>query len=718
MPKNREQYFAAKEGTETASIVLQKANKWFHTLDVNGYLDKLKEAWAAYHGAYYTDIGSGHRLTFSGEQGELVNLPVNHYRNICRHTLNMVTANRPAMQARATNTDYKSLVQTKLANGLLDYYMREKRLEDYLIKAIEFAIVFGTGYVKMEWNSTTGEIHDYVEPIASRVTKTRMSTRMLTDDDTGEEYEDQYEEEYEEDEMDEEGNPVYDEEGYPIYEGDIEFSTISPFDVVFDSTKEDTSKQEWVLIRSFKNRFDLAAKYPEYEDEILIQETKDQKERYDFNGAFYDESDDIAVYEFFHKRTESMPDGRYMLFIESHDVLMDTVMPYRDLPIYRVAPADILGTPYGYTDMFDLLPIQDAVNSLYSAVLSNHNAFAVQNVLMPRGADINPQSLAGGLNVIEYNAQVGEPKPFNLTSTPAEVFNFMGVLEKSMETVSGVSSVTRGNPEASLKSGNALALIQSNSLQFISGLQHSYIKLIEDVGTGVVNMLRDFASVPRVAMIVGEANRTFMEEFTGDDLSQINRVVVDVGNPLAKTTAGRVQMAEQMLQMNLIKTPEQYISVINHGKLESMTDSIDRQLLLVKSENERLIAGEPVSVIAIEPHSLHIKEHRDVLSDPALKEDPELVQKVLDHIMDHIAALQTTSPDLLMHIGEQPLAPPGGTPANQPGPQINQGDPGMAPDMMQPPPAGPSPNMTLPQPANPPTPFEGQPTDPNEMLPS
>lgn len=699
MPKNREEYFASKDGKDTARIVLQKAHKWFYTLDVNGYLDKLKEAWSAYHGAYYTDIGSGHRLTFSGEQGELVNLPVNHYRNICRHILNMVTANRPAMQARATNTDYKSLVQTKLANGLLDYYMREKRLEDYLMRAVEHAIVFGSGYVKMEWDATSGEVHDYIEP----------TLRMRMNEETGEE----------EPELDEDGNEIEDEEGYPIYEGDIEFSTISPFDIVFDSTKEDNAKHDWVLIRSFTNRFDLAAKYPEYEEEILRQETKDQKERYDFNGANYDETDDIAVYEFFHKRTDAMPDGRYMLFVEGDNVLMDAPMPYRNLPVYRIVPGEILGTPYGYTDTFDLLPIQDALNSLYSTILTNQNAFGVQNILVPRGTDINPSQYAGGLNILEYNQQVGKPEPLNLTNTPPEVFNFIQVLEQAMETVSGVSSVTRGNPEASLKSGTALALVQSMSLQFISGLQHSYVKLIEDVGTGLINMLRDFASVPRVALIVGESNRTYMKEFTGDDLSQINRVVVDVGNPLAKTTAGRVQMAEQMLQMNLIKTPEQYISVINSGKLETMTDGIDRQLLLIKAENEKLVAGEEVHAVDIEPHSLHIKEHRDVLADPDLKNDPDLVGRVLSHIQQHIDALRSADPDLLMHIGEQPLSPPGGSPANQPSPEqlVNQGEPGMAPDMMQQLPIGPNPNDILPNMPNPPQPFEALPVEAQEMLP-
>lgn len=678
MAKTQEEYFASKEAQDTARIVLTKADRWFHSLDVNGYLDKLKEAWSSYHGAYYTDVGSGHRITFSGEQGELTNLPVNHYRNIARHVLTMITSNRPSLQTRATNTDYKSLVQTKLANGLLDYYMREKRLEDYLYRAIEYAIVLGAGYIKMEWNSTSGEVYDYNE-----------------------------------------------ETNTPIYEGDVRFTNLSPFDVVFDSTKEDSSQHDWVLCRSFKNRFDLAAKYPEQADGILKMETKDEKQRYNFNGVFYDQSDDIAVYEFYHKRTESMPDGRYMLFVDSDVVLSDAPMPYRELPVYRVAPADILGTPYGYSDMFDVLPIQDAINSLYSAVLTNHNAFAVQNVLSPRGADVTVEQISNGMNFIEYNGQAGKPEPLNLLATAPETYKFIEMLERVAETISGVNSVSRGNPESSLKSGNALALVQSMALQFASGLQQSYVKLIEDVGTGLINVLKDFAAVPRVAMIVGESNRSYMKEFSGDDLSNVNRVIVEAGNALSKTTAGRVQMAEQLLQMGLIKTPEQYIGVMNHGKIETMTDGIDRQLLLTKSENEKLVDGEMVMAVFTEPHSLHIREHRDILSDPDLKNDPDLVMRVQAHIQQHINLLRTTDPDTLIMLGEQPLAPvnpalqqpmPGQPPAGAMGQldpvlqsQIAQQMPAQDPTMME--------GTIMPAPPLPPAPFQDLPVLATDVIP-
>ncbi len=631
-------YFAAQEAPKCAAVVQHKMDTFTNNLESNGYLDKLRMSWSAYMGAYYTDESSGHQITFSGTQGEIINLPVNHLRNIGQHILVMTCSSRPTMEARASNTDYKSLTQAYLANGLLDYYMREKRLERYLQRAVEYAIVLGAGYVKMAWNQTSGQQYDFDEEL-----------------------------------------------NVPIYEGDVEFQNLSPFDVVVDGSKEDSSSHDWYVCRTWKNKFDVIAKYPELKEQINAVPTKIEALRYRFNMVTQDNTDDIAIYEFFHRRSESLPDGRYLQFVSENCILSDGPLPYRQLPIFRIAPSDILGTPYGYTSLFDLMPMQEAINALYSTILTNQNAFGVQNILVPRGADISVSELVGGLNVIEANLQNGKPEALNLTQTPAEVFKFVQMLEQSMETISGVNSVARGQPEASLKSGNALALVQSMALQFMSGLQQSYVELIEDVGTALINMLRDFAAVPRVAAIVGKGNRTFLKEFKGDDLANVNRVIVDVGNPLSRTTAGRVQMAEQLLQMGLITDKNDYFTVINTGKLDVMMEGTQAELLLIKGENESLMKGENVPVLSIDAHQDHITEHKAVLADPDLRKNPELVQNVLTHIQGHIQALQSTDPNLLMLIGQHPLPPPGGSPAGPP-----PGPPG-APQQMHPMPSG-SPN--------------------------
>tara|TARA_R110000868_G_scaffold66014_7_gene197022 strand:+ start:2388 stop:4445 length:2058 start_codon:yes stop_codon:yes gene_type:complete len=607
-------YFAAGSPEEVASTCMKKSASFFNTLRANAYLDKLARMYRAYYGNYSDEAdGHGHSISFAGEQGELVQLPINHFGNLARHIYVMVTSNRPVMEARAVNTDYKSQAQTYLANGILDYYMRERKLEDALKKATEMAIIMGSGFVKMEWNSSAGEIYD-------------------VDDETGE----------------------------TVTEGDAVFSTLSPFDVVVDGTKESWDN-EWIIVRSFQNRYNLIAKYPELEQKLMAIPSKSEGSIYRVAVWSNDETDDIPVYEFYHKRTDAVPEGRYVLFCESDCVLLDAKLPYREIPVYRITAGDVLGTPYGYSPMFDVYPIQEGLNTLYSSVMSNQNAFAVQNIYVPRGADLSISSLDGALNIIEGNAK---PESVQLTDTPAEVFKFIEMLNQAAETISGVNSVARGNPEASLKSGAALALVQSQAIQFISGLQQSYVRLIEDCGTSLINMLKDFAKTPKVIALVGKNNRSYLKEFTGEAISAINRVIVDVGNPLAKTLAGRVQMSEQLIQMGIVKNPTQYFQVLNTGRLDPMFEDEMDQFLLAQSENEKMLAGEPVFASVLDAHKQHIMDHRKVFSDPEMRKDPELLKNAHKHIQEHIDLLRGADPDLLQLLGEQPLNPPQGIPSS------------------------------------------------------
>jgi hypothetical protein len=107
-------------------------------------------------------------------------------------------------------------------------------------------------------------------------------------------------------------NNIDPETGEFNYEGELEFSNLSPFDVVVDGTKE-TWDNDWIMCRTFKNRYDLIVKYPELTDKILGIPPKNQSSVYRLAVFSNDDTDDIPVYEFFHRRTESMPDGRYLL---------------------------------------------------------------------------------------------------------------------------------------------------------------------------------------------------------------------------------------------------------------------------------------------------------------------------------------------------------------------------------------------------------------------
>lgn len=609
---NKETYWASLPKEEIGYELNKRVEDWFVHISTTGIFRRVRKCYMAYYG--FSSTGQGHtasEVTYGGVQGELNLVKVNHLRNIVQHMLVMTTSTRPSMDARAINTDYKSLAQTVLANGILDYYMRERKLERYLRSATEYALVFGEGFVRLEWDSSLGE-------------------------------------EY-----------TVDENGRLVHTGDVKFSVHNPMDVIRDVYQIDNGDHDWVMVRHFKNRYELMAKYPERKEDILSIETKDRidlKQMY-LNFHYVANSDLIPVYEFYHKRSDALQQGRLIAFLDKNTILYDGELPYKDIPVYRISPSDFIGTPFGYTSAFDLLAMQDILDSLHSTIVTNQSTFGVQNVMVPQGHNLTVSQLAGGLNFIEYDPAAGKPEPLNLTNTPPEIFNYAVTVEKAMETLSGVNSVARGNPEANLRSGNSLALIQSMAIQFNTGLQQSYAQLIEDVGTAIIKTLKDFASVERTAMLVGKNNRTYMKAFSGQDLDKVDRVVVDMGNPLAKTTAGKLEMANNLLQMGLIKSPDQYITVMKTGNLDVMLEGPQSELLLIKSENERLAEGSAPPVMITDNHVQHIMEHKSVVSTVEARENPQVMQAVTQHLQEHINAVKNADPDLLQLLGIQPMQP-------------------------------------------------------------
>ena len=626
-------YFAAKDADKCVDILFDKIDNYYNTLRSIGYTDKLLDMYAAWHGTRGGSMDEAHVINFGGEDGELTEIVVNHLRNIGSHMLSMTTSTRPSLETRAVNTDYKSQVQTKLGDALLDYYMRELKLEKFLKQACEYAIVFGSGWVKLGWNARRGRTINQEE--ISKANREKMAKVKGTK------------------------IPL------PEYEGDIQFENLSPFDIIEDLSKEN-DVHDWRIARSFKNRFDLIATYPEFSDSILNVDNKEEysKQYLNISTSPDQQTDDIPIFEFFHERTEALPNGRYILFIDRDSVLYDGPLPYRKIPLFSMKPDKILGTPLGYTILFDLLPIQAASDMLYSTILSNQAANGIQNILLPTGANIEPSQIAGGLNIIRYNIQHGEPKAMQLTKTAPEIFDFLNMLIQAQETISGINSVVRGNPEANLRSGSAIAMIESNAIQYMSGIQSEYVHLVEDVGLSLLEMLIDFAHSPRIASIVGKSQMSYTETFKGEDLSEISRVIVDVSNPLTKTVAGRVNMADNLLQYGEI-TPDQYINVIKTGNLDVATDGIVHEQMNIQRENEYMLMGKMPRTVGIDQHLEHIKGHRGVIADPFIRENDELVGIVLGHIQEHIDLLKEFDPETLMSIGEQPLqsqqaAPPAG----------------------------------------------------------
>jgi hypothetical protein len=91
------------------------------------------------------------------------------------------------------------------------------------------------------------------------------------------------------------------------------------------------------------------------------------------------DSDDVPYFEFYHRVSDTMPEGRYTVFVNADVCLFDGPLPFREVPVYRVTPKDIIGTPFGWTVAFDVLALQELVDKLYTVVTTNTMTTGVQN---------------------------------------------------------------------------------------------------------------------------------------------------------------------------------------------------------------------------------------------------------------------------------------------------------------------------------------------------
>lgn len=671
-------YWAAKPIDELCIEIDRRVGYYYQFMESAGLLRKFRKSYDLYMG--YTSssfFNSTSDVASGGEQGELSMIKVGHYRNLIQHMLVLTTASRPTLEAHATNTDMKSKAQTILANGILEYYLREKRLERLLKTACEHSLIWGEGYIHMSWDVNAGAPYGK-DPVT----------------------------------------------GKTVNEGDISYKNPQgPMDVVRDVSVQNYNDSQWFTVIERVNRFDLMAKYPTKAMEInqIRPSAMDSFYNYMPPGIPYDNTT-IALKIFYHKKTDSMPNGRMVHCLSDSCWLFDGPLPYSELPggipLFRMSPGEFYGTPFGYSSAWDIIGLSEVNDSLYSVVVTNQTSFGVQNVLTPKGGDIAYQQLTGGLNLIEYDPKLGKPESLNLTHTPPEIFKFIEHIEKTEGLLLGINDVIRGEPQASLKSGSALALVASQSIQFNSGLQASYIALLEDTGTGTIRMLQSFANTKRVASIAGRRAQYMLKEFSSNDLSEINRVVVDVANPLSRTISGRLEMAKDLLQIpGVIKHADQYIQLLETGSYRSLTQGPEDELLSIDSENEQILDGQEPVAILTDDHALHIREHKFSLATQDSRKDPKVVQAAMSHIQKHIDLLSNTDPRILMMTGQQPIPqppPPQGAPGQQPQPSMQ----GPNPAQPQHPPLGSNP-MQPPNPKFSKAPLEGisnvaNPTSPTE----
>lgn len=644
--RSQAQYFAAKEDPKDVIGTLTEHTD-MHEAGVSA--DRgIGAIWRRNMAVYYAGLltgNDGSALDFGGVRGELVKVVSNQARSLARQFFSLITKARLEFEALAQTTETGVIADARLANALCKHIVDDQRLDTLADRLLETTILAGSAYFKPCWRSDRGK---------------RVSQSM---------------------------------DGEAILSGALEISVHHPIDVCFDLSVEHAHDRDWCLVRTLKNRWDLAAQFPGLGDKIsnLARPEDDQ-----FLVHAQRKSEDLVfVYEFYHRSTVAMPEGRMLVFGNAETVFFDDVNPYINqegeafLPLVECKPEPIVGTPWGYSFFNDLVPLQEMLDASMSTAASNVSAYGLGTLLNPEGNGLSVRDI-GGIQFLNYKPAGptggGKPEPLQLPSTPAEVYKYSETIKTNMMEISGINSTLRGAPPSNVTSGTMAATLSANAVEFAAPFAKAYHLALEQVLYYSLLIYKRFAKTKQVVAVAGKNKESMVREFVGADIGNIAKVRLRVRNAASATAAGVADQGEKLLSAGLIRSPQQFLELMETGNIESLFETERNENDLINAENDLLREGKIVHALATDVHTKHIPQHLQVLSDPELRRQASLYQDgvslpesapakaagilkaALDHVQEHLELQKNTDPLLLAicATGNAPQVPPGAPPPAQP----------------------------------------------------
>ncbi len=706
-------YWAAEPDSKKAVAgTIERIRRYRESLKASGRADRMKRNWNAYLGWGPRNDADASRVLSAGASGEMLNITVNHFAAMVNQAVVLTTSNKPAVTAIPSNSDFESLAQGQLAESLNDYYDRELAVSDREYEATQSMVLLSEAWIVEDWDATAGP--DYMP----------------------------------------------EESGQMAKQGDVRLFSLTPFDVAVDPDVQDCESYGWVCWRRRANRFDLAAQYPKCAEKLRAVSLTNADGTYDGVAADGDafefrrkrtvrsDTDCVYVWELRHLKTPALPNGRRILFVNAECVLADSVevtadgavadygYPFgKELYAYTAAPERVAGLPDGHTAFFDLLSMQEGVDLSASIMASAINAGGLQNLYVPRGANVTASKLTGALNIIEFDGPTLPQAQDNLSINPV-VSAWAEMCVSWMRQRVSLNDVVMGEPSKGMPA-QAMALLRAQAVEFHSRLQASYERLVQRTRTGILKLLKQYATTDRVALVSGKANSWALKHFKSTDLTGVDRFVVESVNPVLKTLAGKVGFAQPLLETGAIGIQE-YLQLVATGRMEPIMRFEQDNQARIQKEKEMLMQGIGMPPVQMQPgldgmpipvlmpdgspifiddgaphirplitdtHWIDIPEYLGVLAMPEVRDNPDVVKAVTE-IVDYklrlwrqmdmglimlLKGVPPPPPPGMMMGGTMPPAPgsPSGTGPPKPGSPDIAGPPGAPPQSMPKPPKNP-----------------------------
>src|SRR5579871_6830430 len=151
--KVAEMYFASKSAEDCIHDLGDKTEQFVKYITSTGRLYYWRNAFQQLNNGLFIMGG----ISRYGVEGELLNVPVNIFRNDLDYVVSMTTQERVDWEPAATNTDFESQAQCTFSKGLLEYYQKHKHMDNVGTQSVRDLLGFGEAHVLELWDDVIGD---------------------------------------------------------------------------------------------------------------------------------------------------------------------------------------------------------------------------------------------------------------------------------------------------------------------------------------------------------------------------------------------------------------------------------------------------------------------------------------------------------------------------------------------------------------------------------
>ena len=323
--------------------------------------------------------------------------------------------------------------------------------------------------------------------------------------------------------------------------GDVVVKLVPPNRVFTEirSDKYAVEDLDFIEYTEWVNIYALKAQYPDEMENVTSDQTMMELDL--LEGRQH--NDEALVHHFFHKKTPFMPEGRYIIYIESA-ILYEGPLPYDHggLPVVHDGDIEIPERVWHQSFITQVEQLQRTYNNVYSSVVRDFG-YNGPKWMVPAGSKVKQAALNPGHNLVEYHGE-RPPELITYPSTNFQNFEFLSNIKDNIYSLGKVYDISRGVVPKGVTANSALRFLDEQETRRSDVLFAKKAERIVAVGNLMISVMAQYykPDASRVVRSLGENNQYLIKDFKANrpNFKKIHSVKAETASSLPDTKSGRI----------------------------------------------------------------------------------------------------------------------------------------------------------------------------------